>query len=163
KRLFDLVEAIPSIRERVSYHIASVGSGYDLQFEGGGRVRFIARSRTSGRGLTGDLLVCDEAQDMTDDAQGALLPVVSARPNAQVIYTGSAPSEASSVFHRVRRRGRSAEAGRLAYMEFSADPDCDLDDRAAWAEANPALGVRITETAIEAERGSMSDEQFARE
>ena len=137
--------------------------GYVLRFRGGGRVTFIARSRWSGRGLTGDLLVLDEAQVLTDKALGALLPTLSARPNPQVWYLGSAPDADSEVFHRVRARGRAGGDGRLAYLEFSADPEAELDDRDAWAQANPALGLRITEAWIEGERAAMSDEEFARE
>jgi len=162
-RLYSLVEANLDVKEFLTQKVASPASGYSMRFRGGGRISFIARSRSSGRGLTGDLLVFDESQDLNDDAQGALLPTVSARPGAQVWYTGSAPGVGSVVWHRTRKRGRSGEPGRFAYFEYSADPEADLDDRAAWAQANPAFGVRITEEAIESERMSMSDEMFARE
>lgn len=162
-RLMALVEADPDVKNCLTYSVASPASGYEMRFRSGGRIRFIARSRTSGRGLTGDLLVIDEAQDLSDDALGALLPTISARPGSQTWYQGSAPGPTSVVWHRVRQRGRAGGDVRLAYFEFSADPQADLDDRDAWAQANPALGVRITEEAIEAERGAMSDEMFARE
>lgn len=162
-RLMALVEANPDVKDCLVSSVASPASGYELRFRGGGRITFIARSRSSGRGLTGDLLVCDEAQDLNDDAQGALLPVISARPGAQVWYLGSAPGLGSTVMHRVRARGRQGIGERFAYMEWSADPDADLDDRDAWAQANPALGRRISEEVIESERASMSDEMFARE
>lgn len=162
-RLLGWVEADPDVKGTLTYSVASPASGYEMRFRGGGRIKFIARSRSSGRGLTGDLLVFDEAQNLDDDAQGALLPTISARPNAQTWYLGSAPGPMSTVFHRIRQRGRAGVDARLAYMEHSAAPDADLDDRGAWAQANPALGIRITEEAIEAERGAMSDEMFARE
>lgn len=162
-RLLGLIESDPDIHGCLIGKYASPATGYEMRFRGGGRIRFIARSRQSGRGLTGDLLICDEAQDLDDDAQGALLPTISARPGAQVWYIGSAPDATSTVFHRVRKRGRAGTDPRLAYLEFSADPDSDLDDRASWAQANPALGIRITEEAVAAERAAMSDEQFARE
>lgn len=162
-RLLGLVEADPDVKDRLVYQVASPASGYEMRFTGGGRVQFIARSRTSGRGLTGDVLVFDEAQDLDDDAVGALLPTISSRSNPQSWYLGSAPGPLSTVWHRRRRAGRGAQVERRAYFEFSADPDCDLDDRDAWAQANPGLGVRQTEDAIEAERAAMSDEMFARE
>lgn len=162
-RLLTLVKANRDVEDCLVSDVASPASGYEMRFRGGGRITFIARSRSSGRGLTGDLLICDEAQDLNDDAQGALLPTISARPGAQVWYLGSAPGLGSTVFHRIRKRGRTGTEERLAYLEFSADPDADLDDRAAWAQANPALGVRITEEAVESERRSMSEEMFARE
>lgn len=162
-RLLSLIEYHPDLKEQLVYQVASPASGYEMRFRGGGRIKFIARSRTSGRGLTGDVLVFDEAQDLSDDAQGALLPVVSARPNPQVWRLGSAPGPDSLVWQRRRTHGRTGGTGRLAYFEYSADPEADLDDRAAWAQANPGLGIRVTEAVIEAERLAMSDEMFARE
>lgn len=166
-RLLALIEAHPDTKNSLVYNVASPASGYEMRFRGGGRIRFIARSRSSGRGLTGDKLICDEAQDLSDDSLGALLPTVSARPGAQTWYLGSAPNETSTVFHRVRKRGRDGSDPRLAYLEFSADPGSDLDDRGAWAQANPSYNYdhphAITDEAVVAERGSMSDELFARE
>jgi hypothetical protein len=162
-RLLDMVESHPDVRKTLTGKLASPASGYSMRFRRGGRVIFIARSRTSGRGLTGDLLIFDEAQDLTDDAQGALLPTISARPGAQAWYLGSAPDVGSTVFHRVRRRGRLGVDLRLAYVEHSAEPNCDLDDHDSWAQANPALGIRITEEAIEAERHALSPDRFAQE
>lgn len=163
ERLYALVEANADVKDFLVSKHASPASGYTMRFRGGGRISFIARSRSSGRGLTGDVLVFDEAQDLNDEAQGALLPTISARPGAQSWYTGSAPGVGSVVLHRIRQRGRAGEPGRFSYFEFSAPPEADLDDRAAWAQANPAFGVRITEEAIESERMAMSDEMFARE
>lgn len=162
-RLLALIEANPDVRDCLVHRVASPASGYEMRFRGGGRITFIARSRTSGRGLTGDLLVFDEAQELNDDAQGALLPTISARPGAQAWYQGSAPDETGTVLQRIRKRGRAGNDPGLAYFEYSAHPDAALDDREAWAQANPALGIRISEDAIEAERRSMSDEMFARE
>lgn len=162
-RLLGLVEAHPDTADELTYKVASPASGYEMRFRNGGRIQFIARSRSSGRGLTADVLVLDEAQDLDDDALGALLPVLSSRPNPQTWYLGSAPGPTSIVWHRRRMAGRDGTATRRAFFEFSAAPDADLDDRDAWAQANPGLGLRQTEAAIEAERQAMSDEMFARE
>ncbi len=163
RKLMALVEAHPDVRNYLTYAVASPSTGYEMRFRGGGRIKFIARHRTSGRGLTGDLLIFDEAQDLSDDALGALLPTISARPGSQAWYLGSAPNLESEVFHRIRERGRAGGEGALAYVEHSADPGADVDDREAWAQANPALGTRITEAAIEGERMAQSAEVFARE
>lgn len=52
---------------------------------------------------------------------------------------------------------------RLAYFEWSAADDAEHDDPEAWAQANPALGIRISPDAIETERGALEAEDFARE
>jgi hypothetical protein len=166
-RLLSMIEADPDTKDTLTYQVASPASGYEMRFRSGGRIKFIARSRTSGRGLTGDLLVFDEAQDLNDDALGALLPTISARPRSQTWYQGSAPGPESTVWQRIRKRGRTGGDDRLTYLEWSADPEVELDDRDAWVQANPSMGQRpdsgITITACETERGQMSDEMFARE
>jgi hypothetical protein len=94
---------------------------------------------------------------------GALMPTMSARPNSQLWYTSSAPHEDSSVLHRVRRRALAGDDPRLFYVEWGNDADVDPLDRQAWARANPALGIRISEDDIAAEQRSMAPAQFARE
>ena len=141
----------------------------------GGSVEFIARSRGSGRGFTVDVLVCDEAQELTDEELAALLPTISAAPlsNPQVILTGTPPdperllAEQGEVFRRIRKDGESGSDKHLAWTDYGM-PDgplsgIDLDDRGAWQEWNPALGVRLAIGEVERERSLMSTETFARE
>lgn len=109
---------------------------------------------------------------MPETTHAALLPVVSARENPQVWYTGSAVDQESHehgvVFSRVRDRALRGDDPRLAYFEWSLDaesPD-EVDgevatDPAVWAEANPALGIRIDRDHIGAEQRSMDRRSFA--
>lgn len=137
----------------------------------GGSCEFIARSKGSGRGFTVDVLVCDEAQDLNDEALAALLPTISAAPsgNPQVILTGTPPDpekgQTGEVFTRVRGDGESRRDKRLAWTDFGV-PDGslpDIDNRVLWAECNPTLGIRLAGAEIVRERGLMSPETFARE
>ena len=59
----------------------------------GGRVVFVARTRNGGRGLHGDCLVFDEAQELTSEQQASFLPAISASRNPQTIYLGTPPDE----------------------------------------------------------------------
>lgn len=136
----------------------------------GGVLRVIARSKSSGRGFTADVLVIDEAQELTEDALEALLPTTSAAPtgNPQWIYTGTVPGPNASgeIFSRMRATAQGDTPGAMCWHEWSPDPDrkVDLDDRDLWAETNPALHAgRLQERVILAERKTMSDEGFARE
>jgi hypothetical protein len=52
---------------------------------------------------------------------------------------------------------------RLAYFEWSAPDDAEYDDPEAWAQANPALGIRISPDFIRTEMGALEAEDFARE
>lgn len=130
----------------------------------GARLRFVARNGGSGRGFTGDCVILDEAFKLGPDEMGALLPTLSARPNPQIWYTSSAPMGTSEQLHAVRRRALAGGSPRLAYFEWSIDPDDDdSGDPAAWARANPALGIRIREEFIAGEMVALDAGTFARE
>jgi hypothetical protein len=146
---------------------------------GGGRLRFLARSKGSGRGFTGDLVILDEAYELQAAAVGALLPTMSARPNPQLWYASSAGMADSEQLNDVRRRAVAGGDPSLCYLEWSAVKGkcalgdacthklpvegCWLDDRVEWARANPAFGYRISESFTEKERRSMPPEEFERE
>lgn len=164
-RLKALIDNSDDLRKRVARVRTSHGEeGFEMI--GGQRLRFVARSRSSGRGFSGDRLILDEAQELPRSAMGALLPTMSARPNPQVIYTGTVPgaNNDSAHFASVRDRGRLGGDSSLAWLEWSPGDEVeDLDDLDAWAAANPALGHRITEETIQRERNSLGEEEFARE
>lgn len=134
-----------------------------IELLNGARLRFVARSKGSGRGFTGDCVILDEAYELGPEQMAAMLPTLSARPNPQLWYASSAGMESSSQLKAVRERGiRGVDPG-LAYYEWSADPRADMDSREAWRQANPALGIRISEQFIERERAAMPEVEFGRE
>lgn len=163
-RMVQLVESNPDIDRQV-IRIRRGAGEQAIEMRGGERLRFLARSGGSGRGLTGDVVYLDEAFALTPSMMGALLPTLSARPNPQVWYTSSAPLSTSTVQHGVRRRAAEGRSPRLFYAGWSNEPSVDPEDREAWARANPALGIRISEEAIEAEFEAMrgTPGEFARE
>ncbi|WP_141217818.1 hypothetical protein [Rhodococcus sp. 06-156-3C] len=141
----------------------------------GGSIEFVARSKGSGRGFSVDVLVMDEAQDLAEEAQAALLPTISASANSQTIVTGTPPdgTTAGEVFTRMRTSGHAgwiaqlagqvAADTRLCWHEWSFEDNADLDDPNTWAEANPALGIRLQVETITDERAAMDDDTFGRE
>ena len=127
------------------------------------RLLFIARSSGSGRGFTGDFIAYDEDMILDAPKVEASLPSLSARPNPQVFYSGSAGLKTSTQLAKVRRRGVAGTSESLLFMEWSADicdeycdPGCtehdDPDDEKTVAKANPAYGIRITPRFIKKER-----------
>jgi phage terminase large subunit-like protein len=162
RRVLAHVENAPDLRKRVARVRTSHGEE-GIELKTGARLRFVARSTGSGRGFSGDTVILDEAYNLASDGMAALLPTLSARPNPQIWYTSSAGMSTSDQLRRVRERGLAGEGKRLAYFEWSAPADVSLDSREAWAQANPALGIRITEEFVESERDAMDDTAFARE
>lgn len=162
RRIMALIDNTDDLRKRVRKVTNSHGEeGVELLT--GQRLRFVARSRGSGRGFSADDLILDEAYNLSPESVAAMLPTLSARPNPQILYFSSAPLLDSLQLRALQARGRSGQAARLAYYEFSAPPDADLDDPAAWAMANPALGRRLSEEFVATERDAMDDVSFARE
>jgi len=134
----------------------------------GGSVEIVARSKNSARGFTVDVLVMDEAQEMSEDDLEALMPTTSSSPlrNPQWIFTGTPPGPNANgeIFTRVRNEALSGKAVRLSWHEWSAEPDSDLDDRDEWRKVNPALiNGRLQFEVIEGERARFSDDGFGRE
>ncbi|WP_189059599.1 terminase [Longimycelium tulufanense] len=137
----------------------------------GQRLKFIARSKSSGRGFSGDLNLIDETFAYTGVQHAALMPTMNARPNPQIIYTSTPPldNDSGDVLYSLRARGEAGGDDSLGWRDWGIAgdldnlTDIDLDDRSLWAASNPALGIRITEETILRLRRSMGDVEFARE
>lgn len=137
----------------------------------GARVKFLARTKGSGRGFSGDCNIIDEAFAYTAEQQAALMPTMSARPNPQVIYTSSPPltGDTGEVMYSLRKRGERGDDESLCWRDWGLpgaldDLDgVDLKALANWAAANPSMGIRITPETIGRELRSMSAVDFARE
>ncbi len=162
RRVKDLVDNCDLLRRQVK--IIRTGAGDQaIELLNGSRLRFIARSRSSGRGFSGDAVYLDEAFQLSDSTMGALLPALSARPNPQIWYTSSAPHADSEVLHRVRARGHAGGEDRLCFAEWACEPGVDPSDRDAWYRSNPALGIRIAEDFVAGEFNALAPPEFGRE
>lgn len=159
QRLKGVVESQPQLMRRVhQIYTANGQEGILLKPRKGqrlgDRIKFVARSKSSGRGFAGDVLVQDEAQEESQAAHAALTYTQSAVPNRQEVFLGTVPEDGvneAEVFEGVRDRGRSSEPDRTGWMEWtpegSEDPDVadelDRADPAHWAQSNPAAPHRI--------------------
>jgi hypothetical protein len=136
----------------------------------GGSCEFIARSKGSGRGFTVDILVCDEAQDLSDEELAALLPTISAAPlgNPQVILTGTPPdpekNQQGEVFVRVRADGGSAgQAAGVDRLRCRGRHPAGRGRPRAVAVGEPGAGHPAQRGRGGPRAGLMSPEAFARE
>jgi len=163
-RITNLIEGCPDLDNKVQRVRRGAGE-QAIELKTGERLRFLARSGGSGRGLSGDAVYLDEAFALTPAQMGALLPTLSARPNPQIWYTSSAPKTSSEVLHNLCRRGREGQSARLLFAGWGVERTDDPADTANWFKANPALGLRITEEFVAAEFDAMRSmpEEFARE
>lgn len=139
------------------------------------RIRFVARSKSSGRGFSGDVNIIDEAFAYTTDQAEALGPTLIARPNAQIIYLSSPPltGDTGEIMFALKERAEAGGDESLGYRDWGIEGNLeelgkvDLDDPAVWARANPALGLgRVTLETIRRLRKMLSANEgkgFARE
>lgn len=156
--------------------IKSSGIEMSIEFDNGAKIEFVTRTKDSVRGFTGDLVIIDEAYDVSADEIAAMLPTMAARTaegSPQVWYVSSA-ARAHSDFLRTLRDRAEAPEGRerlLCYLEWSAPADLETDSTRldyptpelveALYQANPGLGHRITlEYVLEVEWGAMTDVDF---
>lgn len=183
-RMEDILAGTPEYAAEVKSISRSHGSEGFI-FKSGQRLRYRTRTKGGGRGFTiDDTLILDEAMVLQDAFIAALLPTLSSRSmvgNPQVWYFGSAVDqlvhEYGIVFARLRARALAGGDPSLAFFGWSGAPAVDedgkpvtpehpmvadlLDDVRAWAQANPASGIRISTEHIENERRSMGPRQFA--
>lgn len=161
-RLREWIDGSPDL----SKHVKQMYTGNtenSIVLKDGRTVRFLARTAGSGRGLTADCLILDEAYALKDQEVAALLPTLTTSKNPQTVYTSSAGMPGSEVLSELRERGMDRSSKGLAYFEWSAPDDADPDDMDALIAANPGLGKRLSLDHVAAERESLSDEKFKRE
>ena len=173
---FDRVNGWPDLATQTEYIRRANGQEeiklYDWQDEEtgewhkGGRIVFSARTNTASLGRTFDVLVEDEAAELTESQVSALQPTISAGPlgNPQTVMIGTPPPPASTceVFRRVRRQVLAGKStAPTAWAEWSVAEVGDTTDWARVEATNPALDVRLMRTAVQAEMDIQAPDQFA--
>lgn len=175
----DFIELLENNRhlERQIMKIVSQNGHKGVKFKNGSEIRFKTRTKNSGRGLGGDLVVLDEAFNIPEVTYAAMKPTLAAQPNPQVWLLSSSVDmmfqEYCEVLAQMRRRAiRAGIDPDLVYLEWSAEPGPDplnplkdlplpLGDPRQIAQANPSLGALITRAYIRGEQKGMTRRGFA--
>lgn len=166
RRIRSIIDGSDELTRRVKSIVKMPNPTVELL--NGNRLTFVARSGGSGRGFSGDLVILDEAYDLTVDQMDALIPTLTTAPDPQIWYTSSAGRAHSEVLASVRRRGVDGSP-KLAYMEWSIpeprpnDPPINLTDLRLVAQANPSYPAFVSNDFLELERGALSYEGLLRE
>jgi phage terminase large subunit-like protein len=163
-------------RARVKAHVLEVrraNGEQEITFRNGSRIMFGAREQGFGRGFDEvDVIVFDEAQILTEKALEDMVAATnqSRHPaGALLFYMGTPPRpvDPGEVFTNKRAKALDNKAkgvGDMVYVEISADPGADPDDRRQWAIANPSYPKRTPEESMLRLRENVgSDESFGRE
>lgn len=135
-----------------------------VELTNGARYKVEAASDDGGRGLSVTDLGFDELrQQRSWDAWAAMTNTTNAIYSSQVVGVSNAGEAKSDVLKSLRQKGiaeieaylkfisegytdqdwhdtREDRDTTLGWFEYSAPDDCDIWDRAGWAQANPSLG-----------------------
>jgi hypothetical protein len=156
-------------RKRIAPHVLTVRQAngqQEISFLNGSRILFGARESGFGRGFDDvDVLVFDEAQILTSKALDDMVPATNVAENPLILMMGTPPkpTDPSEAFTERRREALSGDADDMLFVEFSAERDADLDDRAQWRKGNPSYPHRTPEAAMLRMKRQLGDESFRRE
>lgn len=147
-----LIDSNPDLSaELVDFH-DSPGKE-ELEFTGDRRIVFKVRTADNVQSMSGDTVILDEGYMVRTEHLLALLPILAARPDAQVLWGSSAGLKHSAALRALRKRGRAGDA-RLAYAEWAAErrpcasefcthrpgeTGCAMDLVELWLQANVAI------------------------
>lgn len=180
-RIRQLVESAPDLDRLVS-RVRTADGEEAIETKNGCRLKFMARSNSSGRGFTAPTLYLDEAMKLKQRMLASLMPTMSALSltgNPQMMYFSSAGEIDSDVQAEIRDRALAGKSGRLIYVEWSvpAWDELPTDKRSQWTSpaeyradpevhrrANPGYNIRLDpEFVMNTELETMGPEEFDRE
>lgn len=175
KRLWEVIESNPNLMywwedEHDTLPRMVTGNGMQhIKFPNGAEVHFRTRSHKTGRGLSVELLVVDEAFNLPNQFDSALSKLTTAQELAQKIYISSPVDQNEHphgrVFSAMRWAGVDGETDAL-FREWSPPEDADPFQMETWAMANPSLvdvgvGAQLREIRAEARKAAKDDELLA--
>lgn len=160
------------------YAAAGTEGIYFVDDEGNdaGLIEFQTRTNSAARGETYQVIIVDEAQELTAEQLEALKPTTIAADDAskvdsdpQMIYLGTPPNDkcVGTEFRRWHDEAHDDSGTSIWWMEWAVDEVPDMSNRENVMElvyqTNPAMGYRIKESTMLDVMDTMSADGFARE
>ncbi|WP_336793002.1 hypothetical protein [Gordonia malaquae] len=149
-RFFKMVRARSSLRRHLAKAPTMSAGQAEMVLNSGASISFITRSPDSGTGFEGvDLVIYDEAYNLSAGDKSALDPTQLASPNPQRIFASSAVNldiHANGVeLTALREEGLAGNSEGLYLAEWMAAPNMDRLAPATWRYANPSYGIIQTD------------------
>lgn len=138
-----------------------------IYFSNGSCIEFGTRTNAASRGLTYDIVIYDESQELTDEQMQAMSSVNSAAPSGdpQDVYAGTPPKITMSAETFTKVRTSIIDGAEKSCLDEWCLDDLpkDVSDKDLWYKLNPSLGIWLLENALTKDLMSMSKEGFAQE
>jgi hypothetical protein len=164
----DPVRGMPGWKSQMVDYCSQTGQEW-MEFRSGGVIQFSTRTKSSRLGFSFDVVVYDEAQELTSVHTQVINPTTTsgAKDNLQLIYLGT-PTRAGSpaeVFRDVRRQAweGGASASDLLWVEYGVEEIGDIWDEARWWQVMPSLGAHASVRAVRAGMRDMDELAAAQE
>lgn len=120
-------------------------------FKSGGFICFSTRTKTAKLGFSFDVIVYDEAQELTTEQMQAIAATTSSgvHHNPQELFLGTPkrPGSFGNVFGPMRDEAHSSPEDDLCWWEWGVDEIGDIADESRWYQVNPSLGEGIASLA----------------
>ncbi len=140
-----------------------------MRFKSGGVIQFSTRTKSSRLGFSFDVVVYDEAQELTGVHTQVINPTTTSgdKHNLQLIYSGT-PTRAGNpaeVFRNVRKQAWAGgeKSADLMWLEYGVEEMGDIWDESRWWAVMPSLGHHADPRAIRAGMKDMDELGAAQE
>ena len=161
-RVFVLVDGSADLTRRVK-KIINNNNEKSITLMSGAKLDFVVRSGGGGgRGLSGEVVILDEALYLAAKDIEALGPTMLAMPNAQVIFASTPPETPEAYLMDLRERAERGET-RMAGAAWWNPQNANVNDEAVIAAVNPAYGGRVGQERMQDMRRLLGEAGFARE
>lgn len=106
------------------------------------------------------LLIVDELHVVTTEVWEAVTSASGKRPESLTLAISTPASSPDSIMWSLVEHGREGTDPAFFLQEFCAPDGCEVDDRGAWAVANPALGDFLAEDGMAAVLATLREPVF---
>ncbi len=168
RRPHDAVMGRDGWRDQLTAVCSQTGQEW-MRFRSGGVIQFSTRTKSSRLGFSFDIVVYDEAQELTGVHVQVINPTTTSgdRHNLQLIYAGT-PTRAGNpaeVFRNVREQAWEGgeRAADLMWLEYGVEEMGDIWDESRWWSVMPSLGAHADARAIRAGMKDMDELGAAQE
>jgi phage terminase large subunit-like protein len=141
ERAVQIVEVSPALAANEGELFDVYGTNSLLKYRlTGSTVRAHPAKLSAVQGLNFNLALIDEIGEVPPELVTTMLARLGKRPEQRVVGFGTPGFGPDNMLERIRQMAHQGElpAG-VRFIEFAADPGCDIYDERQWAKANPAV------------------------